>query len=176
MNVVRSKLPKDSRLHSYFRDGDFLDCFSMRIGRHGDPIAQIAQRIFIGLPGWINALLAVRDFGVSFFGLKTTANLPKDLSFRDSISVGDHINFLCVLSVSENEIILGEDDRHLDFRISVYRDSDASDRISLATWVHTHNTLGKIYLAAITPFHNLIVNSRGNRVASEFEVESQPSV
>lgn len=160
MLVRKTRLANDSRLHGFFRDGDFLDCYTVQTDCADRPIAEVAQRLFVKLPGWINALLAIRDLGVAGFGLKTTTYLPKDLDFRDAIKVGDYINFFCVHSISPNEIILGEDDLHLDFRISVYRDRAASGRISLATWVRTHNRLGKIYLGTITPFHVLIVNSQ----------------
>ena len=167
MAVEKLKLATGSVLHTFFNDGDFLDCYSVQIDRADAPIGEIAQRIFIGLPRWINVLLAVRDFGVTPFGLKTTAKLPKSLDFRPSIDVGDHINFLCVRSISQNEIILGEDDLHLDFKISVYRDSEASGYISLATWVRTHNRFGKIYLGTIAPFHALIVNARLTNLARQ---------
>lgn len=160
MVVKKSELASDSLLHTFFSDGDFLDCFSVRIDRADAPIGEIAQRLFIGMPRWINMLLAVRDFGTTPFGLKSTANLPKNLTIRPSINVGDHINFLCVRGIGKNEVILGEDDLHLDFKISVYRDVEIPGRISLATWVRTHNRLGKIYLGTIAPFHALIVNSR----------------
>ncbi len=160
MKVRKTKLSKDSQLHAFFRDGDFLDCYAVQIDRADAPIAEVAQRLFIGLPGWINALLAIRDFSVAPFGLKTTGRLPRDQTIRASVHVGDHINFFCVRSITENEIILGEDDRHLDFKISVRRDSSAPGRITLATWVHAHNRLGKIYLGVIAPFHALIVTSQ----------------
>lgn len=168
MAVEKTTLASGSQLHTFFDDGDFLDCYSVRIGRTNIPISDVAQRIFIGLPRWINAFLAVRDFGVMPFGLKTTAKLPTNLNFRTSIDVGDHINFLCVRSIGTNEIILGEDDKHLDFKISVYRDNETSDQISLATWVRAHNRFGKIYLGAIAPFHVRIVNSRLKELARHF--------
>jgi len=168
MAVEKTTLAKGSRLHAFFDDGDFLDCYSVRIGRPDVPIAEVAQRLFIGLPRWVNALLAARDIGVTLFGLKTTANLPTNLNFRTSIEVGDHINFLCVRSISSNEIILGEDDSHLDFKISVCRDNEMPDQISLATWVRAHNCFGKIYLGTITPFHVRIVNSRLKSLARHF--------
>ena len=158
--VRKTELAKDSQLHDYFGDGDFLDCYSVDIGRADIPLTEVTQRIFIGLPCWINSLLAARDVGVSVFGLKTTAGLPRNDTMRDSVEVGDQINFFPVRSVEEDEIILGEDDRHLDFKIAVRRDGENAGRISLATWVHTHNPLGAIYLRTITAFHILIVNSR----------------
>ena len=161
MAIVRkTELAKESQLHGYVGEGDFLDCYSVDIGRSDIPVAEVTQRIFTDLPCWINSLLAARDVGVSVFGLKTTASLPRNEAMRDSVEVGDQINFFPVRSIDENEIILGEDDRHLDFKIAVRRDGENADRISLATWVRTHNPLGAIYLRTITAFHILIVNSR----------------
>lgn len=159
-HVRKTDLAEGSQLHDYVREGDFLDCYSVDIGRADVPLDEVAQRIFTGLPCWIRSLLAARDLGVSAFGLKTTASLPRNDAIRDSVAVGESINFFPVRSVDENEIILGEDDRHLDFKIAVRRDENRPSRISLATWVHTHNPLGDIYLRTITGFHILIVNSR----------------
>lgn len=159
---------ENSHLHTCFNDGDFLDCYSVDLNRAGIPIAEIAQRIFIDLPGWVNTLLAVRDISVSLFRLKTTAELPKTLEHRSAVAAGEYINFLCVRSVAENEIILGEDDRHLDFKISVCRETSSSDSISLATWVHPHGLLGKTYLSIIRPFHVLIVRSRLRGLAKQY--------
>ena len=167
-NVRKTELAQDSQLHGYVGNGDFLDCYSVEIGRADVPIAEVAQRLFTGLPCWINSLLAARDIGVSVFGLKTTAGLPRNEEMRESVQVGDQINFFPVRSIEENEIILGEDDRHLDFKIAVRRDGENADRISLATWVHTHNPLGAIYLHTITAFHILIVNSRLTALARHY--------
>jgi hypothetical protein len=37
--------------------------------------------------------------------------------------------------------------------------------VYLATWVHTHNIGGRLYLAAILPFHVLIARNALGRVA-----------
>ncbi|WP_407654554.1 DUF2867 domain-containing protein [Bradyrhizobium prioriisuperbiae] len=66
------------------------------------------------------------------------------------------------------ELILGEDDKHLDFRASVQlrsRRDDAYDEVILATVVHRHNLLGKIYFRLISPFHRLVVRSNLARAA-----------
>ncbi len=168
MIVGKTSLPRGSRLHGFFEVGDFLDCYAVRFDEAEAPIHLIAQRIFTDLPGWINALLAIRDLGVAPFGLKTTAKLPKNNRSRASIEVGERINFLTVRAIGEDEIILGEDDRHLDFRISVYRDRASPGRICLATWVRTHNCFGKSYLGIIAPFHVLIVGSRLTGLARHY--------
>ena len=78
----------------------------------------------------------------------------------------DRIDFFPVLACSANEIILGADDRHLDFRLSLLRRPAAQGMPVLiaTTVVHCHNRLGRWYLAAIMPFHRLIVRSSLRRI------------
>lgn len=160
--ACRNHLDKDSALHSFKHPGDFLDCFSVELPHDIRPLTDLAQIVFIELPFWVHILLEIRDIAVSPAGLKTTKNLSKNLSFRDTLQVGEQINFLTILSLSEQEIILGEDDKHLDFRIAFRRDDTQSQRISLATLVRTHSWFGRTYLRSITPLHNRIVLSRLN--------------
>ena len=160
MTVQKTELAESSDLHRFVRAGDFLDCYSVDIERNDLAIGAIAQRIFTDLPGWINALLATRDLAVTLFGLKTTAQLPSNNSRDVPVRVGEPINFFCVRSLSENEVILGEDDRHLDFKIAVFRESPDAKRVSLATWVRPHNLLGRVYLRSIMRFHVCIVTAR----------------
>lgn len=82
---------------------------------------------------------------MTLFGVKATGDLVAD----------DYIAFFPVLSRSTDEIVLGADDSHLDFRASVLlRRSD--NRLAVTTAVRCHNLLGRLYLAAILPFHVLI--------------------
>ena len=166
--VQKTELARDSRLHDYVGKGDFLDCYSVEVDRVDAPLHEVAQHLLTDMPCWIRSLLAVRDLAVSPFGLKTTSSLPTNATIRSSVEVGEAINFFHVRRIDEDEIILGEDDRHLDFRIAVRRDRDKPSRISLATWVRTHNPLGAAYLRTITAFHILIVNSSLARLARHY--------
>lgn len=168
MTVTKTTLIKQSRLYDYFTAGDFLDCYSVPVGGTTIPISELAQSLFQHMPPWVKGCLAVRDLAVLPFGLKSTARLPTDRRFKKTLEVGDSINFFCVHSLSENEIILGEDDSHLDFRISLCRESAASPQIFMSTWVHPHNLLGRLYLASITPLHILIVTSQLKKLARQY--------
>jgi hypothetical protein len=55
--------------------------------------------------------------------------------------------------------VLGFDDRHLDFRIviDVRQDRPSGQTLSVMTLVHRNNLFGRLYLAAVLPFHKLIV-------------------
>jgi hypothetical protein len=58
-----------------------------------------------------------------------------------------------VVSRSTDEVVLGFDDRHLDFRIVAVVDGGF---VTLTTVVRWHNAWGRAYLAAIMPFHRAI--------------------
>jgi hypothetical protein len=79
------------------------------------------------------------------------------------------IGFFPVLSKSATEWVVGEDDRHLDFRVTLQLRTDAANGRELVagTVVHCHNRLGRIYLAAIAPFHRVIVRASLERAVKK---------
>ena len=164
--VFTADLSPDSALHAHIRGGDFLDCYSVEIGRPDVSLDQVAQAVFLNFPGWVRLLLGLRNCLVIPFRLKTTDDLPVDNRPRERLQPGQSLNFFPIHTVSDQEIILGEDDRHLDFRIALRRDH--GNRISLATWVHCHNLLGRSYLRAIHAFHVAIVRSQLTQMARQF--------
>jgi hypothetical protein len=64
---------------------------------------------------------------------------------------------------------LGEDDKHLDFRMSVLRSPGFSPtlggQLTVSTVVHCHNRLGRAYILVIAPFHRLVVKASLRRAA-----------
>lgn len=171
MMVEKTKLVRESALYGMFKPGDFLDCYSVVISPPDRPLGEIVQYLLIAMPGWARMLLRIRDRIVRVFGIKTTRELPQNNSFRQSVAVGDHVSFMKVWSVSDREIILGEDDSHLDFRVALRREPGEDGLVSLATLVHRHNLIGRLYLALIKPFHILIVKSRLAAAARHFEAK-----
>jgi len=65
-------------------------------------------------------------------------------------------------------VILGFDDSHLNFRISVLVDGTHA---YAATWVHRNNALGRAYLAVIMPFHIVIMRTAIGQVASASQAD-----
>jgi hypothetical protein len=61
---------------------------------------------------------------------------------------------------SDDEILFGGEDKHLDFRASllVQRDAAQSSAV-LSTVVHYNNWFGRFYFFFVRPFHRLIVAS-----------------
>ncbi len=143
--LTRDSLPPASHLWALHRPGDFLDCTSVESLLS----PKEAARRGLALPGWARALLALRNALVRPFGLKTGTS-------------DDTAIFPVVRDVPE-ELILGTDDRHLDFRIAVHRQGN---RLYLSTWVRPHNVWGRAYLAAVMPFHILITRAAARRMAA----------
>lgn len=145
--VISTSLPDYSALTRRRENDDFLDCYSVASGM---PPRQAAA-IIVDFPGWVRALLRLRRIATVPFGLD-----------NDGPDVADKIGPFPVEHDDGRELIAGFDDRHLDFRVSVMSDGG---RVSLATWVHPHNFGGRLYLAAILPFHILIARNALARVA-----------
>lgn len=144
--VKRSELSSRSLLHERIADGDFVDCFSTE----SNLSPRRAAEIITSFPGWAMALVRLRGVLVSPFGLSKTG--PEAI---------DKVGIFPVEHDDETEVIAGFNDRHLDFRVSVLSENG---RISLATWVHRHNLGGRLYLAAILPFHIMIARNALARV------------
>lgn len=153
--VRKDTLPDNSQLHALVQPADFLDCYSTTASL---PVREAAETA-LTFPGWASWLLKLRNLIVAPLGL---ASGPPEGS--------DTIGIFPIVSESEDEIIAGFDDSHLDFRISMFT---KDGRTYLATWVHPHNTLGRIYLAAVMPFHILIVRNALHRVGVSINSSQQ---
>ncbi len=146
--VRQAKLPQESLLWPRVHRDDFLDCFAVR----SDMLPRDAAEIIVSFPPWARALLLLRKMITMPFGLS-----------QDGPPASDKIGAFPVEHASDTEIVAGFDDKHLEFRVSVMSQNDS---IYLATWVHTHNLGGRVYLNSIMPFHIMISRDALQRVAS----------
>lgn len=119
------------------------------------------KRGFARPPRWIGALMRLRNAIVRPFGLKT----GKDA--LDQLDDAEQSPFP-VLESSSRRIVVGTDDRHLDFRLIVEADpaEGQGTRVSCTTLVRPHNPFGWAYLLTIMPFHKLIVANTVRRIVA----------
>ncbi|GGM58015.1 hypothetical protein GCM10012275_31520 [Longimycelium tulufanense] len=118
---------------------------------------ELARRALAATPGWVRALLRVRDILVRPFGLHTGSRAPTP---EVEIEVGRELDAFIVLSVSDGEVLLGRDDRHLRFRTSFAIREGGRGREGVCTTVVTYNNIwGRLYHNAIKPFHGLIIRT-----------------
>ena len=168
MTAFREPIPvalptSASRVSRQYATTDLADAYEIRLpaGAITDPEA-LARFVFLHQAPWVGALMRMRDAVMARFGVKTARQLKTNGDRRISI--------FRIYERSAQEIILGEDDRHLDFRVSVLR-TERGDRderhavLTLSTVVHCHNRLGRVYLLAIGPFHRGVVKSGLRRAA-----------
>ncbi|MBT9382368.1 DUF2867 domain-containing protein [Pseudooceanicola sp. CBS1P-1] len=144
--IFTAALPAWAAVHDLTRRGDFLDCYAAV----SDMPAPEAMRLGLAMPGWAMALLRLRNALVAPFGLRTEA------------PAGPSFGLFPILKDTPQEVLLGFDDSHLNFRITVL---SQAGRIYLSTWMHPHNRYGRAYLALVMPFHVLIVKDSLRRIA-----------
>ncbi|MES1954938.1 DUF2867 domain-containing protein [Salinisphaera hydrothermalis] len=159
--------PRESLVADWLADADLADAFAIRIPEHAaeQGILHLARCVLGHPPVWFKGLISLRDILVAGLNIKTSRRLRGDAEADDAA----HIDFFRVLAVSENEVIIGEDDRHLDFRGSVLIrpvPGRAEAELIATTVVHCHNRLGKAYLMIIAPFHRLVIRSNLSRAAA----------
>ena len=158
-------LPEQSIIGNIYKQVDLSDAYAISLpaGTSHDPHV-LARFVFSRRARWMDALMGVRDAVVSVFGLKTSAKLGQ----ADDAPSGERISIFRVYQVDAHEIILGEDDSHLDFRLSLLclpAHETGGSYLVLSTVVHCHNALGRAYLRIIAPFHRLIVPAMLRRAA-----------
>ena len=144
--------------HPALADADWADCFETLVPDRGLTAEKATRQAFGRMPAWAGALMALRNLLVRPFGLKgdpaaVAAGAPR-------------VGMFPIVSQTGTEMVLGFDDRHLNFRIVVETQATGEDQTSvrLMTLVRRHNLLGRAYLAAIMPFHKLIVASVLSRI------------
>jgi hypothetical protein len=162
--VQQVALPSQSAVASAFESMNLADAFSIQLppGASTNPDV-LARFIFSEQPSWIGALTKVRDAIVAGFGLKTATRLA-------TLASDNRIHIFKIYGISDTEVVLGENDKHLDFRVSILctpgSTPDAGNRLTLSTVVHCHNRLGRAYLSAIAPFHRQVVRASLRRAAN----------
>ncbi|MDB5932567.1 MAG: hypothetical protein JWR60_4274 [Polaromonas sp.] len=165
--VVAVSIPAESAVLRAYPTTHLADAYSIRLPDNtaADPLL-LARFLFSQQPAWVPRLMRVRDFLVSAFGLKTSRQLLNPAA----ASRTDRVHIFRIYATGDNEVILGEDDTHLDFRLSVrYQagslDAGRAPHLVVSTVVHCHNLLGRLYIALIAPFHRLVIKSGLRRAA-----------
>ncbi|MFH1074906.1 MAG: DUF2867 domain-containing protein [Candidatus Firestonebacteria bacterium] len=110
------------------------------------------------IPKWADPLFKIRNLSVRIFGLKTGD--VKNIHTAAHYPIGSKALYFTVLDRNDNEIVMAENDRHLNFRMSVLIDRKKTDTvIYLTTIVQFNNIWGQIYFLPVKPFHRIIVKS-----------------
>ena len=131
-------IPDGSGVLDGFGEMSFWDSYRVA-ARTNQPAAEIMREI-MALPRWVAVLLRLRNAIVGMLGLKTGG---AEAAFP-------------MISQTENEVVTGLSDKHLNFRASVIK---TPTTVSLTTVVHFNNAWGRLYFLPVCPFHKIIMRT-----------------
>jgi hypothetical protein len=151
-------VPRDSLAARVVAFDDYRDAYRIGIDPEALPDVDAFARAFTRAPPrWMRGLMGVRDALVGVFGLKRGRDAPAarvGSGAGGAFVPGDFAGIFRVLERDARELLLGEDDRHLDFRVSILHEGGA---VTVTTLVHFHNALGRAYFLPVAPAHRRIV-------------------
>lgn len=136
----------------------FADALSTTVPEASLTAGDAARRAFGRAPAVAKLLMRLRNRIVGLFGLKEAGDFT-----ATSTSIGG----FPIVSETPERVVLGFDDRHLDFRIIIDATPINADKtqVTLATVVRTHNLAGRAYMAVVLPFHKLISRNFAGKIA-----------
>lgn len=132
---------------------DFSDTFATT--NHLNTLEEITTLVFKTTPKWVQHLLKLRNKLVGLIGLKNS--IPDD--YNEEFTEGGYVSFFKIYQINTDEVILGLDDSHLNFRAIINKITADSYNIKVTTLVEYNNLKGKIYMTVVKPFHRLVVMS-----------------
>lgn len=149
--------PENTQVYADMDRVDYFDSY-MIVKNTPDSVSEITRKV-LKSPAWVEMLTTLRDFLVKPFGLKTGDEI------RAEGDADYEFDFAPVLYRSEQEIVMGMNDKHLYFRMSVLKVAQhENSQLFLTTVVRFNNVGGRIYFGLIRLFHGLIVRTMLKRL------------
>lgn len=144
--------------HPVLPSANWADCYSTVVRPPPGDALEVCRELLSRQPFWFRQLLALRNRLVRLVGLK---------SEEPALSASSAIGMFPVVRRSADQVVLGFDDRHLDFRIvvDIVPVGNGGSKVALTTLVDRHGLSGRLYILLVTPFHKLIVRTQLARYA-----------
>ena len=155
--IKLDNVPEKSIILNGFGRIDYSDTYKTQITLNDYSVDRVTTDIF-KTPKWVDNLMKLRNIIVKVFGLKTGDK--SDIRIEKYYPIGSKAVYFTVIDRSENEIVMAENDKHLNFRTSVMiQKSNINSTVFLSTIVQFNNFFGKLYFLLIKPFHRTIIKS-----------------
>jgi len=178
----RKGFPKASILKEVCSQYDYIDSYRAEFTDNEQPIdLSEVSRLFIqhSSPQWVEVLFAIRDRVVKIVGLKTSKDIPSgQQSDFKNCKPGDRLGMFKIFDKTDDELVLGEDDKHLDFRVSLFLrplENSARKELAITTVVKYNNWFGKLYFLPVQFFHGIIVSSSLKGIVKSLENRAIPT-
>ena len=162
-----NKIPEYSIVSKNFNNFHYCDSYWI-VTQTNESLDKITTDIF-QTPKWAEILMGIRNNLVKLIGLNP-GGMKKNNNIADHYPIGSRAVYFKVVDRTEKEIIMAENDKHLNFKVSVltYRDGD-NVTINLTTLVKYNNFLGRLYFLPVKPFHRMIVISLLKRLLKKIK-------
>lgn len=171
--VKKSELPETSILKADKPGFDYVDSFACEFTDSNQRVGarEVGKAFFSSGPKWIDKLFALRNRIVRRLGLKTSGDLinRQELLRQFQCEPGEQLGLFKVFHKSDNEVVMGEDDRHLDFRVSLSIHGTFNKTLTITTTVKFRNWFGRLYFLPVRPFHKLIVPTMLKGIVEKLE-------
>jgi len=162
-----NEIPQHSVISKNINDIHYCDSYSV-LTQTNENLDKITTEVF-QTPQWAELLMTIRNIIAKLVGLDTGGQ-KKDTNISDFYPIGSRAVYFTVIDRNENEIIMAENDKHLNFKISVLINREGNNvTIYLTTLIKFNNLLGKLYFLPVKPFHSLIVKSLLKRASIQLD-------
>lgn len=154
--ILASDVPLHSVLdREWVTSAYFRDAYRAPLSRPQAGIVELFLALFAHHPLWLKIVLLLRNCMARACGLAVpTVAEVFDRTLQPHYRVGDKIGVWPLLSLTENELVVGRDNKHLDFRLSVLKQGPLHRAsVTVSTVCRVHHFGGKLYLFFVVPFH-----------------------
>jgi len=151
-------MPAESVLNSSLCRIDFADAYELRLSKSEIQISEAYVVIFCYPPTWVQVLMNLRGHIALRLGLTHPFD-AREIAPDEypKVVTGVRVGSFTVQSVHPSELIVGDDDKHLNFRISTMKtEREGQFYITVSTAVEIHNMLGRAYMFVVKPFHRFL--------------------
>ncbi len=177
MKTLKSYLPALSLLKTQDKKYDYVDSFESVLVDKNNSInpQKVARAFFTSSPKWVDVLLSLRNKIVSPFGLKTSrsGNNRQTRLAGFKCEQGEQVGLFTVFNTTPKEVVIGADDKHLNFRVSLFLEQNKNEvekkNITMSTTVEFNNWLGRFYFSLVRRFHRLIAPIMLKRIIKKLE-------
>lgn len=167
--AVPGPIPRPTLINDWSPRPDYAEAFRITLPRpvtsgeaaDSDRLTRVSRTFFGSFPAWIDPLLSIRNALVRPLGLDTGHNMDRKKDpAAFTASPRGRIGLFQVRGLDSSEIMFGQEDSHLDFRLSlILEDGPAGPGLTAATSVRYHRPLGRWYMAVVAPFHRRLMKT-----------------
>lgn len=151
--------PPDAAIQAWLPGAHFADAYRVPVLKPQRTALEHLQHALQHTPPWVLRLLALRNRVVAWFGLHAAEHWAPTPQAAGALQPGDRVGIFRLVRLSDDEVIVGDDDHHLRVVLSLRREPARAGQpaaVVLTTAVHLHNLLGRLYMLPVGPAHRVI--------------------